>query len=77
MAKSATVSVRISGAKGRVDITLAEGTTAADVLAEAAQALGIPTPIGVAILVDGQPAEATASVKGANKVDAVPKPNLG
>lgn len=77
MAKTATVSVRISGAKGRVDITLAEGATAADVLAEAAQALGIPTPVGVVIMVDGQPAEADASVEGAAKVDAVPKPNLG
>lgn len=72
-----TVSVRISGVKGRVDIELNQGATAAEVLAEAAEALGIPAPIGVAILVDGTQVEPEAPVEGAAKVDAVPKPNLG
>ena len=72
-----TISVRIAGKKGKVNIEPKAGATVADVLAEAAELLGIPAPIGVAILVDGTQVEPEAPVEGATKVDAVPKPNLG
>ena len=72
-----TISVRIAGKKGKVDIEPRKGATVADVLAEAAELLGIPAPIGVAILVDGTQVQPEAPVEGATKVDAVPKPNLG
>ena len=72
-----TISVRIAGKKGKVNIEPKAGATVADVLAEAAELLGVPAPIGVAILVDGTQVEPEAPVEGATKVDAVPKPNLG
>ena len=72
-----TISVRIAGKKGKVDIEPRKGATVADVLAEAAELLGVPAPIGVAILVDGTQVQPEAPVEGATKVDAVPKPNLG
>ena len=72
-----TISVRIAGKKGKVDIEPRKGATVADVLAEAAELLGIPAPIGVAILVDGTQVQPEAPVEGATKVDAVPRPNLG
>ena len=72
-----TISVRIAGKKGKVDIEPRKGATVADVLAEAAELLGVPTPSGVAILSDGTQVQPEAPVEGATKVDAVPKPNLG
>ncbi len=73
-----TISVRIAGKKGKVDIEPRKGATVADVLAEAAELLGVPMPIvGVAILIDGTQVKPEAPVEGATKVDAVPKPNLG
>ena len=72
-----TISVRIAGKKGKVNVEPEKGATVADVLAEAAELLGVPAPIGVAILVDGTQVEPEAPVEGATKVDAVPRPNLG
>ena len=72
-----TISVRIAGKKGKVDIEPRKGATVAEVLAEAAELLGVPAPIGVAILVDGTQVPPETPVEGATKVDAVPRPNLG
>ena len=72
-----TISVRIAGKKGAATVEPKKGATVADVLAEAAELLGVPTPIGVAILIDGTQVQPEAPVEGATKVDAVPKPNLG
>ena len=72
-----TISVRIAGKKGKVNIEPKAGATVADVLAEAAELLGVPVPEGNAVMVDGQQAALDAPVEGAEKVDAVPKPNLG
>lgn len=72
-----TISVRIAGKKGKVDVEPRKGATVADVLSEAAALLGIPVPEGNAVLVDGKQAGLDAPVEGAEKVDAVPKPNLG
>ena len=72
-----TISVRIAGKKGKVDIEPRKGATVADVLAEAAELLGVPVPEGNAVMLDGAPAKLDAPVEGAKKVDAVPKPNLG
>lgn len=72
-----TISVRIAGKKGKVNIEPKAGATVADVLAEAAELLGIPVPEGNAVMVDGAPAKLDTPVEGVEKVDAVPKPNLG
>lgn len=72
-----TVSVRISGNKGHALIEPKDGATAIEVVREMAGLLGIPVPEGNALLVDGVPAKADTPVKGAKKVDSVPKPNLG
>ena len=49
-----TISVRIAGKKGKVDVEPRKGATVADVLSEAAALLGIPVPEGNAVLVDGK-----------------------
>ena len=72
-----TISVRIAGKKGKVDIEPRKGATVADVLAEAAELLGVPVPEGNAVMVDGAPAKLDTPVEGVETIDAVPKPNLG
>lgn len=72
-----TISVRFSGKKGAVKIMPKAGAIVADVLAEAAELFGVPVPEGNAVMVDGAPAKLDTPVEGVEKVDAVPKPNLG
>ena len=72
-----TISVRIAGKKGKVDIEPRKGATVADVLAEAAELLGVPVPEGNAVMVDGAPAKLDTPVEDVETIDAVPKPNLG
>ena len=72
-----TISVRIAGKKGKVDIEPRKGATVADVLAEAAELLGVPVPVGNAVMVDGERAALDAPVEGAEQLDVVPMPNLG
>jgi hypothetical protein len=79
--KATFVSVRIPG-KRKVEVKLGDlpkDATVKDALVAAAETLGLAgfDVLGVAILVDGKPAEADTPVEDVQKVDATPKARLG
>lgn len=75
---TSSVSVRISGKKGKIKIEAKEGSTAADVVAEAAEQLGVYLDLtAVSFIVDGTEATGDTPVTGDQKVDAAPHAKLG
>lgn len=74
-----TVSVRISGKKGKTTIKVTAGATATDAILEAAAILGLPnfTLEGSTVVIDGETAAADAPIETATKIDVTPKASLG
>lgn len=74
-----TVSVRISGKKGKITVEPAEGATYADVVREAAETLGLEgyDPAGAKLMVDGNEVSPDDAVQDGAKVDAAPAARLG
>lgn len=76
-----SVSVRIAGRHGKTTVELAKGSTFAQVLAEAAESLGLPgfDASGNTVTVDAKQVEDLdqAVPEDAKKVDVAPRAALG
>ena len=68
--------VRISGKRGTVNVTVTDGATVRDVLVEAAEILGLTGFEPAAALADGQPVGLDEPADAAN-LAAVPAARLG
>lgn len=74
-----SVSVRISGKKGKVNVEAKEAKTVGEAVAFAAEALGIEgyDPSRAKLMVDGAEVTADTPVTDGAKVDAAPAARLG
>jgi hypothetical protein len=74
-----SVSVRISGKKGKTIITPEDGATVADVVREAAALLGLDgfNVANNVFVADGHEVAADHPADGVTKVDAAPQARLG
>ena len=75
---STTVKVGLSGKRGKVVVTVNDGSTIADVITEAASILGVTGFKPAAATADGQPVDLDEAVPAeAEVVNAVPAARLG
>lgn len=75
-----TVSVRISGKRGKVTVPIDDEKvkTVSDAITVAAEQLGLNVDFdSLTIIVDGEEASAETPVEGATKIDAAPHASLG